>query len=173
MFYITNIIINFYYLWFFLYRILNSKHSFINIPVDSTEFINLKNYLNLRYLFCTQSNIEGNIVCQFEIYKECIYLIKLKDVQKQIIQNAKQNCYAYAISTSGSTGVPKVIRVLHSCIVPNILDLNKILAITKCDKISQFTNFTFDPSIIEIFLALSNAGTLFMVSKSLKNNPDR
>ncbi|PBC34233.1 Acyl-CoA synthetase family member [Apis cerana cerana] len=153
--------------------ILNSKHSFINIPVDSTEFINLKNYLNLRYLFCTQSNIEGNIVCQFEIHKECIYLIKLKHVQKQIIQNAKQNCYAYAISTSGSTGVPKVIRVLHSCIVPNILDLNKILAITKCDKISQFTNFTFDPSIIEIFLALSNAGTLFMVSKSLKNNPDR
>ncbi|XP_031774551.1 beta-alanine-activating enzyme isoform X2 [Apis florea] len=153
--------------------ILNSKHSFINIPVDSTEFINLKNHLNLCYLFCTQSNIEGDIVCQFEIHRECIYLIKLKNVRKQVIQNAKQNCYAYAISTSGSTGVPKVIRVLHSCIVPNILDLNKILAITKCDKISQFTNFTFDPSIIEIFLALSNAGTLLMVSKSLKNNPDR
>ncbi|OAD57617.1 Acyl-CoA synthetase family member 4, partial [Eufriesea mexicana] len=159
--------------FFLCYRILSSKHSFVNIPVDTIEFMNLKCYLNMQYLFCKQIIVEGDIIYQFKIHGECIYLIKLKHIQKQIVQNSKQDYYAYAISTSGSTGVPKVIKVTHSCIVPNILDLNKILTITKCDKISQFTNFTFDPSVIEIFLALSNAGTLFMVSKSLKNNPNR
>ena len=151
---------------------MNSGHSFANVPVDSTELINLKNHLNLHYLFSKQINIEEDIVHQFKIHRECIYLIKVIDVQKQDTQKLKQN-YAYAISTSGSTGTPKVVRVPHSCIVPNILDLSKVLTITNCDKIFQFTNFTFDPSIVEIFLALSNAATLFMVSKQLKNNPYR
>lgn len=30
---------------------------------------------------------------------------------------------AYMIHTSGSTGAPKTVRVPHSCILPNILDL--------------------------------------------------
>ncbi|KAK9300214.1 hypothetical protein QLX08_006989 [Tetragonisca angustula] len=153
--------------------ILNSGHSFVNVPVDSMELINLKNNLNLHYLFSKQINIEGDIVHQFKMHKECIYLIKVKNVQKQDTQKVKQNYYAYAISTSGSTGTPKVVKVLHSCIVPNILDLSKVLTITNRDKIFQFTNFTFDPSIVEIFLALSNAATLFMVSKLLKNDPYR
>ena len=152
---------------------MNSGHSFVNVPVDSMELINLKNNLNLHYLFSKQINIEGDIVHQFKMHKECIYLIKVKNVQKQDTQKVKQNYYAYAISTSGSTGTPKVVKVLHSCIVPNILDLSKVLTITNRDKIFQFTNFTFDPSIVEIFLALSNAATLFMVSKLLKNDPYR
>lgn len=135
--------------------------------------MNLKNHLSLHYFFSKQMDVEGDIVYKFKIHREYIYLIKIKDVQKQITQKVKQNYYAYAISTSGSTGAPKVVRVPHSCIVPNVLDLNKILGITNCDKISQFTNFTFDPSIIEIFLALSNAATLFMVSKLLKSDPNR
>ena len=30
---------------------------------------------------------------------------------------------AYVIHTSGSTGTPKAVRVPHSCVLPNILDL--------------------------------------------------
>lgn len=89
------------------------------------------------------------------------------------MENVKPNCYAYAITTSGSTGAPVVVRVSHSCIVPNILDLRRILAIEKSDKIAQLTNLTFDPSIIEIFLALSSAGSLFMVSKASKSDTNR
>ncbi|EFN77267.1 Acyl-CoA synthetase family member 4 [Harpegnathos saltator] len=44
---------------------------------------------------------------------------------------------------------------------------------TENDKISQLTNFTFDPCIIEIFLSLSCAATLFMVSKQLKYEANR
>ncbi|CAL7937072.1 unnamed protein product [Xylocopa violacea] len=153
--------------------ILYSEQSFVNIPSNVSEFINFKDRLSIRYLFSKNVSTEGDIVYRFTVHGECIYLIKLKNIQKELVQNVKPNRYAYAISTSGSTGTPKVVRVLHSCIIPNILDLNKILAITKHDKISQFTNFTFDPSLIEIFLALSNAATLFMVSQSLKKNPRR
>ncbi|XP_012136575.2 aminoadipate-semialdehyde dehydrogenase [Megachile rotundata] len=153
--------------------ISTSNHGFVNIPLNETEFVNLKDLLHIHYLFCKHLIAEGCIVHQFKVHNEYIYLVKLKHVQKQVVQNAKRGKYAYAICTSGTTGISKVIRVPHSCIIPNILDLTKILAITECDKIAQFTNFTFDPSIIEIFLAISNGGTLFMPSKSLKNDPNR
>lgn len=31
-----------------------------------------------------------------------------------------ENCLAYVLHTSGTTGVPKLVRVPHACIVPNI-----------------------------------------------------
>lgn len=30
---------------------------------------------------------------------------------------------AYAITTSGTTGIPKIVKVPHQCIVPNILHI--------------------------------------------------
>ncbi|XP_076237373.1 aminoadipate-semialdehyde dehydrogenase [Calliopsis andreniformis] len=153
--------------------ILTSEHSFVNIPSDKKEYTSLITTLHIRYLFCKEIPNEGDILNRVKIHNESIYLVKLKHIQKQVTQHVKVNYYAYAITTSGSTGTPKVVRVSHSCIVPNILDLNKILVVKKTDRIAQFTNFSFDPSIIEIFLALSNGGTLFMVSKTLKNNANR
>lgn len=131
----------------FLYcRILTSGHSFVYVPSDLTEYINLKTTLRIHYVLSKQVVLEGNILTQFKIHDESVYLIELKCVQKQVIQNVRPNYYAYAITTSGSTGTPKIVKVPHSCIVPNILDLNKILAITTSDKIGQLTNFTFDRS---------------------------
>ncbi|XP_076176149.1 aminoadipate-semialdehyde dehydrogenase isoform X2 [Ptiloglossa arizonensis] len=153
--------------------ILTSKHSFVNIPLDVTEYTNLKNSLHIHYLFCKELTVEGNIIKQCTIHSECIYLIKLKYIHNQLRQSIDSNYYAYAITTSGSTGASKVVRVPHASIVPNILDLHSILAIRKSDKIAQFTSFTFDPSIVEIFLALTSAGTLFMASKTLQNDANR
>lgn len=100
-------------------------------------------------------------------------MTKLIDVQENIISTRRWYHFAYAIATSGSTGIPKVVKVPHSCILPNIINLKKILDVTKSDKIAQLTSFTFDPSIVEIFLSLYCAATLFMVSKSLNNETDR
>ncbi|XP_078049883.1 aminoadipate-semialdehyde dehydrogenase [Augochlora pura] len=151
--------------------ILCSKHSFVNVPFNATEFGKLKEILRLRYLFC-KDVVEGDIVRQFTIQNKCIYLIKLKSQNQDKLDNNGSH-YAYAITTSGSTGEPKVVKVSHASIIPNILDLGTRLSIRKYDKIAQLTSFTFDPSIVEIFLALSSAGTLFMISKALKNNTNR
>lgn len=34
---------------------------------------------------------------------------------------------AYVITTSGTTGQPKIVRVPHSCIVPNIVDFRLVI----------------------------------------------
>ena len=33
---------------------------------------------------------------------------------------------AYVITTSGTTGLPKIVRVPHHCIVPNIVDIRSV-----------------------------------------------
>lgn len=113
------------------------------------------------------------VICQFNIHGQSLYLIKLGDVRENLVNSRMQYRFAYAIATSGSTGTPKVVKVPHLCISPNIVDLKRILGITKSDKVAQLTSFTFDPSIIEIFLSFSCAATLFMVSKPLRSEPNR
>lgn len=157
--------------FFFFYRILDSGHAFFNIPTDPLGYTEIFAFLNLKYIFTRSVTSNRKIICQFDIHGQLIYLTKLVDVQE--IPNNRKYHFAYAITTSGSTGVPKVVKVPHPCILPNITDLRRILNIISSDKIAQLTNFTFDPSVIEIFLSLCCAATLFMVSKALKNKADR
>jgi len=152
-------------------RILNSGHAFFNVPTDPATYTEIFTSLNVKYIFTTSVTSNRNIIHLFNIHEQSIYLTKLVDVQENY--NRRWYHFAYAIATSGSTGIPKVVKVPHSCILPNIVDLKKILDITSSDKIAQLTNFTFDPSIIEIFLNLCYAATLFMVSKALKNETVR
>ncbi|KYN17850.1 Acyl-CoA synthetase family member 4 like protein [Trachymyrmex cornetzi] len=151
--------------------ILNSGHAFFNVPTDPLTYTEIFTSLNVKYIFTTSVTSNRNIIHLFNIHGQSIYLTKLVDIQENY--NRRWYHFAYAIATSGSTGTPKVVKVPHSCILPNIVDLKKILDITSSDKIAQLTNFTFDPSIIEIFLNLCYAATLFMVSKALKNEPAR
>ncbi|XP_018311567.1 acyl-CoA synthetase family member 4 [Mycetomoellerius zeteki] len=151
--------------------ILNSGHAFFNVPKDPLTYTEIFSSLNVKYIFTTSITSNRNIIHPFNIHGQSIYLTKLVDVQENY--NRRWYHFAYAIATSGSTGTPKVVKVSHSCILPNIVDLKKILDITSSDKIAQLTNFTFDPSIIEIFLNLCCAATLFMVSKALKNETVR
>lgn len=128
--------------------------------------------LHVNYIFTKYMTSDREIIRQLDIHGQPIYLTKLINVQEKNI-NRKWYYFAYAIATSGSTGTPKIIKVPHSCILPNIMDLKRILNVTNSDKIAQLTNFTFDPSIVEVFLSLSCDATLFMVSQSLKNEADR
>ncbi|XP_012530873.2 beta-alanine-activating enzyme isoform X1 [Monomorium pharaonis] len=156
--------------------ILDSGHAFFNVPTDPLTYINIFGSLNVKYIFTRSITSNREIICQFDIHGQSVYLTKSIDTIERKGQeniNNRKYCFAYAIATSGSTGAPKIVKVPHPCILPNIMDLRKILNITSSDKITQLTNFTFDPSIVEIFLSLYCAATLFMVSKGLKNEAGR
>ncbi|KAM4628669.1 beta-alanine-activating enzyme [Polymixia lowei] len=84
-----------------------------------------------------------------------------------------QGALAYVLHTSGTTGLPKIVRVPHKCIVPNILDLRSLFQMSAEDVVFLASPLTFDPSVVEIFLALSSGAQLLIVPAVIKKMPNR
>ncbi|KAM9357795.1 beta-alanine-activating enzyme [Symphorus nematophorus] len=80
---------------------------------------------------------------------------------------------AYVLHTSGTTGLPKIVRVPHKCIVPNILHLRSLFQMRADDVVFLASPLTFDPSVVDIFLALSSGAQLLIIPTVFKKMPSR
>nr|XP_055041777.1 beta-alanine-activating enzyme [Misgurnus anguillicaudatus] len=80
---------------------------------------------------------------------------------------------AYILHTSGTTGLPKTVKVPHKCIVPNIIHLRSVFKMTAEDVVFLSSPLTFDPSVVEMFLALSSGACLLIVPSAIKKMPRR
>lgn len=78
---------------------------------------------------------------------------------------------AYILHTSGTTGIPKIVRVPHKCIVPNIQHLKSIFEITQDDMLFLASPLTFDPSVVELFVALTSGASILVVPNTIKMMP--
>ncbi|XP_005501250.2 beta-alanine-activating enzyme isoform X1 [Columba livia] len=78
---------------------------------------------------------------------------------------------AYVLHTSGTTGIPKIVRVPHKCIVPNIQHLKSIFEITRDDVLFLASPLTFDPSVVELFIALASGASILIVPNTIKMMP--
>ncbi|KAF5900525.1 acyl-CoA synthetase family member 4 isoform X2, partial [Clarias magur] len=80
---------------------------------------------------------------------------------------------AYILHTSGTTGLPKIVKVPHKCIVPNIVHLSSLFQMTAEDVVFLASPLTFDPSVVDMFLALSSGACLLMVPSAVRRMPNR
>uniref|UniRef100_A0A8D3AV92 Aminoadipate-semialdehyde dehydrogenase n=1 Tax=Scophthalmus maximus TaxID=52904 RepID=A0A8D3AV92_SCOMX len=80
---------------------------------------------------------------------------------------------AYVLHTSGTTGSPKIVRVPHKCILPNILHLRSLFQMSADDVVFLASPLTFDPSVVDIFLALSSGAQLLIIPSMVKKMPKR
>lgn len=60
---------------------------------------------------------------------------------------------AYVLHTSGSTGTPKGVCVSHGSIARHIVSMVSVYEMTAEDRVLQFSNSTFDPSLEQMFSA--------------------
>lgn len=85
----------------------------------------------------------------------------------------REGCLAYVLHTSGTTGTPKIVRVPHACILPNIQHFRSLFDITQEDVLFLASPLTFDPSVVEIFVALSSGACLLISPTSVKVLPSK
>ncbi|MEW6738191.1 MAG: amino acid adenylation domain-containing protein, partial [Acidobacteriota bacterium] len=69
---------------------------------------------------------------------------------------------AYVLFTSGSTGEPKGVMILHSAIANHMLWLQQNFPLTAMDKVLQKTPFSFDASVWEFYAPLLSGACLIM-----------
>lgn len=77
------------------------------------------------------------------------------------------NRICYTITTSGTTGQKKIVRVTFNCITPNVVGLQKIFRLNK-DVIYSSAPCTFDVFVLDLFLALHSGSALMILDESLR-----
>lgn len=80
---------------------------------------------------------------------------------------------AYMLYTSGSTGIPKGISVSHRAISTSIQAMARQLNINEATRTFQYTTFTFDLNIADLWMTLGYGGRICLPSEEERLNPDQ
>ncbi|WP_214108310.1 amino acid adenylation domain-containing protein [Acrocarpospora catenulata] len=79
---------------------------------------------------------------------------------------------AYALSTSGSTGVPKAVAIPHAALRHSVGAIGAMIGADR-PHVTCMATLTFDMSTMEIFLPLARGGRLVLVREELQRDPER
>ncbi|NXN78119.1 ACSF4 enzyme, partial [Bombycilla garrulus] len=104
-------------------------------------------------------------------YTVCPDQTEVKTPGAEDMDAGQKDTIAYVLHTSGTTGTPKIVRVPHKCIVPNIQHLKSIFEITQEDVLFLASPLTFDPSVVELFMALTSGASILVVPNTVKMMP--
>ncbi|XP_027741321.1 beta-alanine-activating enzyme isoform X1 [Empidonax traillii] len=104
-------------------------------------------------------------------YTVCPDQTKVKTSEGGSMDVRRKDILAYVLHTSGTTGIPKIVRVPHKCIMPNIQHLKSIFEITQEDVLFLASPLTFDPSVVELFVALTSGASILIVPNTIKMMP--
>lgn len=83
----------------------------------------------------------------------------------------ERDALAYLMFTSGSTGQPKGISATVGNVQHMLTTLQSRYLIGPNDRLSQFFELSFDPSVFDIFMALSTGASLHVVPESQLSAP--
>ncbi|WP_416212277.1 non-ribosomal peptide synthase/polyketide synthase [Nostoc sp. DedSLP03] len=93
-----------------------------------------------------------------------------QQTQQNPTNTVKADNLAYVMYTSGSTGQPKGVSIVHRSVV-RLVKATNYVSISAGDVIAQASNHAFDAATFEIWGALLNGARLVAVSKDLVLSP--
>ena len=142
--------------------IMKSGHIYLPIDCEYPEE-------RIRYLL---SDSKASVLLVDEKFKETKFdnqkvIIDCEIVEKKAFSQyplKSENDIAYMIYTSGSTGNPKGVVVEHRSVMNLLNWINSNTKVKECQKTLQFSSFSFDPSILEIFSTLVNGKELVITT---------
>ncbi|KAL4751934.1 hypothetical protein BDW72DRAFT_192444 [Aspergillus terricola var. indicus] len=105
----------------------------------------------------------------FVVSQESIEHLPL-DADFTSLQRAAPSNAAYAIFTSGTTGMPKATVIQHTALSTTSLQLAKYLGLDSSTRTLQFSSYTFDVSVLDIHGTLINGGCVCVPSDSERVN---
>ena len=111
------------------------------------------------------TDLSAEIISYSEIRKRFTYDIP----ETEIIAHSEST--AYVIYTSGSTGTPKGVEVKHASFINFLLSMKQSPGIASSDVVYAVTTFSFDISLLEIFLPLISGARVHIASSETLSDP--
>jgi amino acid adenylation domain-containing protein len=115
------------------------------------------------------------------ILEDCLPKLVLEDIQEisfserspvYLDQDARPENLAYVIYTSGTTGVPKGVLVEHGGVVNLLNWYGPVFSMAEGLHVMQLTDYTFDPSVEDVFGSLLFGATVFTGAQHLVGDPE-
>ncbi|MEB3358049.1 MAG: amino acid adenylation domain-containing protein [Synechococcales bacterium] len=134
-----------------------------NYPQQRLAFMvedaNVEILMSQSWLLNLLPNYQGKIVCLDQPIPAAVPTAS--DPRLQV------DNLAYMIYTSGSTGRPKGVQITHNAVVDLLHSQRQDLGITHEDTILSAASFSFDMSILELWLPLMVGARLVLVSREV------
>ncbi|SHN76723.1 non-ribosomal peptide synthetase [Chitinophaga sp. CF418] len=84
---------------------------------------------------------------------------------------ASGDSLAYMMYTSGSTGTPKGVMVPNKAVINLLHSMTGMLEVKSSDSLLAVTTYSFDISVLELFLPLLNGATVILAGNEVVNTP--
>lgn len=102
--------------------------------------------------------------CDAGIFSEKHTLVFSEEIEVQtksfVFNNLQPDNLAYLLFTSGSTGKPKGVPISHKNICAYIQAMQTLYPLSENDRCTQAFDFTFDPSVHDMFVTWFNGACL-------------
>lgn len=136
-----------------------------NYPQDRLAFMIAD--ANLALVVTTESLARSLPSAAQPLFIDTEWPIIAKGSAENLTTSVNSNNVAYVIYTSGSTGNPKGVAVEHRSLTNFIFTAASAYEITEGDRMLQFASLSFDLSVEEIFVTLTQGATLVLRTEDM------
>ncbi|ERJ85325.1 AMP-binding enzyme [Peptostreptococcaceae bacterium oral taxon 113 str. W5053] len=144
----------------------------IGIAQPNDRRSKIYNQIGIKHIISDEKTIKDCILSKDEV--KIIDLDEAMANESKLEQPVEISPYdsAYIIMTSGTTGIPKGVEIMHTSAINTCIDLNEKYKVSADDTILMVSAIDFDLSVYDIFAILSAGGTIVTTSEDNYRNPD-
>lgn len=151
---------------------VGATYASIGIAQPNDRRSKIYNQIGIKHIISDEKTIKNCILSKDEV--KIIDLDEAMANESKLEQPVEISPYdsAYIIMTSGTTGIPKGVEIMHTSAINTCIDLNKKYKVSADDTILMVSAIDFDLSVYDIFAILSAGGTIVTTSEDNYRNPD-